>query len=313
MKHFVIFNPGSKDGKSKKKIEKIISLLKENGINFDYKITEKLDDAYQFSKEANLKSYDVIVAVGGDGTINNAINGFYDSDGKIISNASFGVICTGTSPDFCKSYNIPIKINEAIKTIKNNESKPIKLGKINLKKDKSNYSDLTTRYFACCANIGLGATLAINANSGVRKYLGDFLGTFFSLIKTLFIYKPNDFEIIIDNNKKKIKKLFNLSVGKTYYIASGIKVKNDLNEVNKKFYILMVRNLKLTNIFSVIKKIYSGKQFKNDDFINLSYCDQIEIKENNDNPDIEFDGDPTGFLPCKIEEAREPLNIICNL
>jgi YegS/Rv2252/BmrU family lipid kinase len=308
----MIINPGSKDGKSKKNIDRIIKLLQENNINFEYKITKKLNDAFEFSKSANKKSYDVIIAVGGDGTINQVINGFYDQNGKRISRAFLGVIYTGTSPDFCKSYNIPIIIEDSIKTIKKREYKSISIGKIKLSKVK-NINDFHTKYFACCANIGLGAVLAKKASSGIRKFFGDFLGTFMSLISTLCTYKKSSFQIVIDNNKENIENLFNLSVGKTFYIASGIKVNNDLDKNNKNFYLLTVKNLNLFNMFNILRKIYAGKEIKKNNSVSLSYCNKIEVLKNNINPEIEFDGDPAGYLPCVIQEAEDQLDLICNL
>ena len=312
MKYFVIINPGSKNGKSKKNIDKIIYILQKNNIDFEYRITGELNDAYELSKFANKGIYDVIIAVGGDGTINQVINGFYDQNGRRISKALFGVIYTGTSPDFCKSYNIPVKIDKAIETIKKGKYKSIKIGKIKLSKSKNNI-DFYTKYFACCTNIGLGAMLAKKANSGIRRIFGDFSGTFLSLLITLIVYKKSNFQIIVDGKKEELLNLYNLSIGKTYHIASGIKVNNDLKNNHKGFYLLTVKNLNQFNIINVIGKIYSGKIIKNNNFIKISYCDKIEVLKNNKNPGIEFDGDPSGYLPCMIKEAEDHLDLICNL
>lgn len=312
MRHFVIINPGSRDGKSKKLIDITINLLRKSNINFEYKITEELNDAYEFSRFANKRSYNVIIAVGGDGTINQAINGFYDQNGRRISKTLFGVIYTGTSPDFCKSYNIPLKLKNAIEIIKKGKYKSIKIGQIKLSKSK-NSNDFYTKYFACCTNIGLGAMLAKKANSGIRRIFGDFSGTFLSLLITLIVYKKSNFQIIVDDKKEELSNLYNLSIGKTYHIASGIKVNNDLKNNNKGFYLLTVKNLNLFNIINVIGKIYSGKKIKNNNFIKISYCDKIEVLKNNKNPEIEFDGDPSGYLPCMIKEAEDNLDLICKL
>ena len=86
-------------------------------------MTECLHDAYLLSKNANNEGYDVIVAVGGDGTINKVLNGFYDDQGKRISRSRFAVIYTGTSPDFCKSYGIPLDIERAVNFIIRGHSK----------------------------------------------------------------------------------------------------------------------------------------------------------------------------------------------
>lgn len=311
MRYFLIMNPGSKGGKSARKLHKILSILDKNSITYDYKITHSLEDAYTYSVFANKKNYDVIVAIGGDGTINKVINGFYDVFGNKISNAKFAVIYTGTSPDFCKSYHIPTNLYKAIDVMLRQQSKKIKIGKITHKPSSNKHSNLTTNYFACCANFGLGATLAREANSGIRKYLGDNLGTFMSLIKTLLKYSPSDFTVIYDGKQKTLTKVFNLSVGITPFIASGIKVNNKLADTDNLFYILTIKNLEMKNLLSVLKIIYNGKKFVNNHFISLDYFSVVEVANNHINNEVEYDGDPQGFLPCKVEMAKDYLDLIC--
>lgn len=320
MRYFFILNPGSKSGSSRGLFDKIFNILDKEKITYHHVITNSLEDAYTFSKDANLKGYDVIVAVGGDGTINRVLRGFFKEDGKRISKARMGVVYTGTSPDFCKSYGIPTDVDNAVKVIIENRSTIIQVGKITLaKKFMPQYNgkgveygdQFDVRYFACCANIGLGAALARTANSGIRGVLGDYLGTFTALLKTLFRYSPSDFYGIVDGERETLKKVHNISIGRTYYIASGIKVKHDLKENYGVFYRLTVKNMNLWNCLKIIKRVYSGKIIKNDNVTTLDYIRKIEILGNNINPEVEFDGDPGGFLPCSIEMAEEGLNLIC--
>jgi diacylglycerol kinase family enzyme len=316
---FLIMNPGSRGGKSRKIFDTIFCLLKKRDVNYQYKITTSLNDAYNFSVEANRNNYNKILAVGGDGTINQVLNGFYDESGKKISDSKLGIVYTGTSPDFCKSYNIPTEITQAIQVVLDNKYIKIHIGKIILSDNKLDHSseksikhnpDIKTKYFGCCANIGLGATLARYANSGIRKYLGDYAGTFISLMKTLINYKANDFKVVIDGKKQEIKKVYSISIGITKYIASGIKINNSLKYGDGRFYCMLVKNLNLFKIPGLIRKVYSGKSFRNNNYISLSYCRKIEVFYNYSNPEVEFDGDPAGYLPCKIEMAVDPLELL---
>lgn len=321
MKYFIIMNPGSRGGNSRKYFKKIFDILNGQKVHYEYKITASLEDAYRFSADANQKGYDVIAAVGGDGTINRVLNGFYDGRGRRISNSKFAVVYTGTSPDFCKSYNIPVDVEDAVKVLLRNKTNKIQIGKITSAKNYDSelngksieaVEEPQVRYFGCCVNIGLGASLARTANSGIRKKAGDYAGTFLSLIKTLADYKPGDFTTRRDNGpEERIEKVYSISIGKTFYIASGIKVKNNLEHGDGRFYNLTVKNIKMWDWMDVFKKIYSGKQFVNNNVIYLDYSRAIEIYGNSQNPEIEFDGDPAGYLPCKIEMAEEPLDIIC--
>ena len=316
---YLIMNPGARGGKSRKKFSRIFQLLDQANISYEFKTTNSIKDAYLYSVEANKNDYDIIVAVGGDGTINAVLNGFYDTSGRRISNSRLAVIYTGTSPDFCKSYNIPTTLNQAVQILIYGKSVKIDVGKITLSGAKA--SELKNkgisynwngniRYFGCCTNIGLGATLARYANSGIRKYLGDFAGTFVSLIRILFTYKANDYTVIVDGKKDKITNLYNISIGRTKYIASGIKVHNTLKVGDGRFYCLTVQKLNFFKIPDLIRKVYIGNPFRNNNHISLFYCRTIEIYGNDRNTEVEFDGDPSGYLPCKIEMAENQLDLL---
>jgi diacylglycerol kinase (ATP) len=318
MKYFLICNPGSRHGTSRKKFKKIFHLLAKEQISYDYKLTTELSQAKKLAAEANLMGYDVIVAVGGDGTINQVINGFYDLNGKRISRAAMGIIYTGTSPDFCKNYKIPVNINKAVKTLLNNHRLPVQIGRITysankitsiIKNSKTSRADQHTAYFGCCANIGLGASLARQANNGIRKYFGDLCGTFLSLLKTLASYEAEDLIIWRDKKKTRLKQVYNISLGITKYIASGIKVENNLQMGDQRFYCLIIKKLTMSRLPMVLKMIYSGNPIENNEIISLEYGKSIEI-HGSINTEVEFDGDPAGFLPCRIEMAQDPLELI---
>ncbi len=320
MRYFFILNPGSKSGKSRKRFETIIDLFDEARIDYCYEVTKSLEDATKLSIYANNEGYDVIVAVGGDGTINRVLNGFFDGDGNRISKAKMGVVYTGTSPDFCKSYGIPVDMEEAVKLVLEDKSSKIRIGRIVLSNSYSKQydnkivdgsGDFCTRYFACCVNIGLGAALARRANSGIRGIVGDYAGTFFALIRTLFTYRPVEFTLVSDGNRQRESRVYNISIGRTFYIASGIKVANSLTHNDNGFYNMTVKNMNIGNWLKTINRVYSGKKICNDETLSLEYGNVIEVLGNNECPEIEFDGDPGGFLPCRIDMAAHCLDLIC--
>ncbi len=307
MKTILIINPYSRSGKSAKLAEKIITYLRQKDFSFEIAYLSNFDDAYYLSRKANIEHFDQIVAVGGDGTINKVLNGFFDENGSRISEAAFGVIYTGTSPDFCKSYKIPTNIYKASDIIINPKILEITIGKITYQ-NTDNKTEI--RYFACCANIGLGASLARKANSGIRAWAGDFGGTLISLISILTNYRGTDYQIVKDGVKEVYPNVINLSLGITSHIASGIKVYKNPEIADDKFYVLKASNISFSNIFNLLKLAYSGKEFKNRDYLSLDYCSEIRIDYNNIHPDVEFDGDPAGCLPCKIEMAKDKLSIL---
>lgn len=319
MRYYFILNPGSRGGRSKKAFKRLFQLLDDSAINYEHAVSKNIDEIYTQSARANNAGYDVVVAVGGDGTINAVLNGFFDASGKRFSNSRLGIIYTGTSPDFNKSYNIPVKMTEAVSTLLKNYSIPICVGKLThaTKPDPENeglrisdIDDAETKYFGCCTNAGIGASLARKANSGIRKYLGDFLGTLLSMFATVASYRPNIFQTVMDGENVLFFKSYSISIGRTRYIASGIKVENELKADDPRFYCLISKNIRLFDIPPSIHKVYKGKQILTSRTFHFEYLKTMEILGNSKNPEVEIDGDPVGFLPCKIEVAEDLLDLI---
>lgn len=311
MKYLLVFNPGSHSGKSRKRLVRLRKLLTEAGIDYELRETRSLGDAVIYSREANEMGYDAVVAVGGDGTINGVINGFYNNAGRRISKAKFGVIYTGTSPDFCNSYNIPLQIEEAVARFVDPVVIRIPVGEIVLKDsaDPLTSSDVV-KYFGCCANIGLGAALARKANGGIRKLVGDFPGTLVSLIILLFRYRANTFTRVMDGKEEKVDHMYNTSVGITPFIASGIKMVMAGGGPEGHLYHMTVKKISFANVVPMLRKVYAGKPFSNTGYLSVGWCREAEFRDNKQNPEVEFDGDPAGYLPCRIKLAEEPLDLI---
>ncbi|NUN10773.1 MAG: diacylglycerol kinase [Ignavibacteriaceae bacterium] len=312
MRTLLIVNPYSRNGRSGKLTRRAMNYLTSKGCSFDYAEVKEFDDAYKLSVKANREGIENIIAVGGDGTINKVLNGFYDEQGRRVSGSRFGVIHTGTSPDFCKSYGIPLGIEEAAAAVISESRREIPIGKIELKSSPGDSSagNTSVRYFACCANIGLGAKLARAAGGGIRKYLGDAFGTFVSLAGILATYRGTGYEVNTENGNTTPEKVFNISVGITNYIASGLKVYRDPAIADNMFYMMTVAGINLSNAGAMLKKVYAGKPFTNTAYLHLDYTGYAEITTESANDEVEFDGDPAGHLPCRIEMAKEKLTLL---
>jgi diacylglycerol kinase family enzyme len=316
MRYCFIVNPQARNGRSVRILNQLTAEIKRHGLAYDFLRADGLAHARQLSVEANRDGYEVIVAVGGDGTINRVINGFYDAQGKRLSPARLGVVHTGTSPDLCRSYSIPTDIATAVATLVKGVVRPISIGRIMFAAESDDHSSMdrlsksTPAYFACCANIGLGAQLARLANGGIRKYAGDFLGTLVSLLRVITGYRPHHLQVTLDGQQKTVTQSYNISVGKTFYIASGIKVRHSLREQDNRFYVLSVSHLSCARLIPVLWSLYSGRPITRSNYLSLDYALDITLSAGKESTDVEFDGDPAGHCPCHIDTATDPLDLI---
>lgn len=309
MSYYFIINPGSRHRRAGRFMPILFSELKKRKIDYTFKLTSNLEDAYRFSREANEQGYEVVAAIGGDGTINKVLGGFYDNQGKRISKARLGVIHTGTSPDFCKSYGIPTTPALALQTLLRGHSKQISVARI---EHNTKSGELKTGYFACCASLGMGAMVAQKSNSGYRKYLGDSLGTFCSIMLSLCGFKASDLCLLCDGEKILVKDNVNTFIGKTRFIASGLKVSHNLSNDDERLYVLSVQSLTLSSLVPVLKALYSGNTTINNKSLSFSYARTIEVLGGKNNQELEYDGDPQGLLPCRISIATDKLELIAD-
>ena len=75
---------------------------------------------------------------------------------------------------------------------------------------------------------------------------------------------------------------------------------------------MLIQNIKFWQLPQLLKTLYSGQEIENNNIIQLEYGTSIEIYGNEYNPEVECDGDPIGYLPCKIKQAEEKLDLLCD-
>ncbi len=309
MKYSFIVNLHSRNGRGRNRLAALREQIRRRGLRHELVCCETFDQARQLSRQAALAGCDVVVAVGGDGTINRVLNGLFDADGHRLCGARLGVVHIGTSPDFCRSYGVPTELGAAMEALCSGESRAIPVGRVTYTTEDGLENGRPSQFFGCCANIGLGAALARLANGGIRKYAGDFLGTLLSLLRLLPRYRPQTVPMALDGRARRISGVYNVAVGKTAYIASGIKVSHALGPHDDRFYVLCARNLAWSNVARMLRALYSGRPIVSDANLWLEYARRVEFGPVQGGAEVEFDGDPAGQCPCRIQTAPEPVEL----
>jgi diacylglycerol kinase (ATP) len=176
-----IVNPVAGANTSHKKWQLIISLLKHLGIHFDYQYTEGAGHAIELAKNAAFDGYGRIVAVGGDGTVNEVANGILGSVNP--QDTLLGVISTGTGSDFIRSAGIPRDYVKACSNLTGSHSITVDAGIVECQKK----GKTVRRYFVNTAGIGLDAAVVANVEK-LPKNFGGTIPYLFGLVRTLFTY-----------------------------------------------------------------------------------------------------------------------------
>ncbi len=283
----------SRFGKGRKLWPVMLDRLRKSKVDFGQMETEYPGHATEIAAA----NEEIAVAVGGDGMINEVINGVMQRE----KNRIMGVLYSGTSPDFCKFHNLPVEPGKAVDVILSERSSKIDLVQIEYK-DKSGKA--ATGYFGCSSNIGLGSDVADFSNK-YRKYFGDRLGTLFGLIKALLVNKPHDLDVMVDGEKQSLKSCIHIMIIKNPYIASGIKVGLDISADDGKAYVLAIMAKGKMGLLKLLPEFYKGdlftlKKLEVEGKLWLSEFVKLEVYGSG-SVKVEFDGDSKGYLPVKAK------------
>ncbi|MDD3276062.1 MAG: diacylglycerol kinase family protein [Kiritimatiellales bacterium] len=295
----LIKNPSSRSGKGRRLWPIWEDELHNRGIVFESVITEQTGDAFQAGKTAT--GARILVAVGGDGTINEVLDGIIQSNNPDLS---LGVLYAGTSPDFCRFHGIPTEPHKAIQCLLSQKPKKVDVIRIHyMKRDGIQH----TASFACGCNIGLGASVANFANHW-RKRFGDTLGTGWGVVHSIVRTQPVDLLLEIDGVQKQIKQVNNLSILKNPHIASGLKLNVDLQPDDGKMLLVAIHGQTRKGLCALLPAFYSGEA-ADSTAVFMQSCSTISVHSPAQQA-VEFDGDDRGFLPIIAQILPRALQLI---
>ena len=165
--HLLIVNPRSARGATGRLWSRAERRLRAILPSFHTAFTKSPGDATRLAAEA-VGRYQVIVAMGGDGTTNEVVNGLVGQDGAVPSGVALGVIPAGTGSDFLRSFGVPRSLKGSAGVIARGQRHDVDVGRTRF---LSFDGAATTRYFINAAEVGLGA-VACQAVNRSSKRLG---------------------------------------------------------------------------------------------------------------------------------------------
>jgi YegS/Rv2252/BmrU family lipid kinase len=176
----IIVNPAAGSGSGARALPRIQQLLAETGLDSDLVCTERTGQGIDLAQEAALAGFDVVVAAGGDGTVNEVINGLMSARQAGGPSPALGVLCVGRGNDFAASVSIPYGLEQGLQALVDDYRRTIDVGRVS----GGLFPD--GRYFGNCVGVGFDAITTIEVSKLPR--LGGFLSFFVAVLKTIFIY-----------------------------------------------------------------------------------------------------------------------------
>lgn len=254
-----IVNPVSGNGKTRRILPRLVGVAKKLGVNFDLQLTQAPEHATELATEHSAE-FDVVVAVGGDGTVNEV------AAGALRCEKVMGVIPTGTGNDFARAVGKLKSLQDYIRRIIEGGIKLIDVGTVQIDKQEL--------LFVNGVGIGFDAEVAreslnVHRLKGIYRYL-------YALVKTLSKYKAGRMRIEV-NDSVIDEKTFLIAIGNGVSAGGGFLLTPHAVLDDGLLDACIVKDLSISRIIQVLPSVLNGTHAKYPE-VSMLRTDKMRIK-----------------------------------
>lgn len=302
---FVILNPHAGSGRGQKDRAEILKSLSKSDIRYQLAISEFPKHTIQLTTQAITDGYRNLIVAGGDGTLNEAVNGIFSQNICSPGEITIGVIPVGTGNDWIKTFGIPNNYRAAAKIIKTGHTMRQDVGRITFNENETDRK----WYFANMAGFGFDAMVADKTNNlknkgknGVSLYLQALGSSFwnFQTAKTRLIIDGQEIEDLI----------FSVSIGIGKFNGGGMMQAPGAVPDKGLFQVTIIRKIGLFGILQNLAGLYSGAFIK-DRRVSTYSARHISISAAHPVAG-EADGEILGNHEFEIDMDSQKLSVIFN-
>jgi len=294
LKITVVVNPTAANGITAKRWPEIAALMKKEGLSFDTLMTAAPEHATELTRQALQKGCDLVVSVGGDGTHNEVVNGFFTPDGPVRPEAQLGFISMGTGSDLIKTLQIPKEPAAAIKHLLESPPREIDVGRLSF---MSYRGGKEIRYFINIAGLGLDGDTVDRVNR-TSKALGGFVSFLWGTMASLLLYRNQEMAIIVDAKPVFDGPVTVVAVANGRYFGGGMCIAPHAQMADGLFDIIIMHSLTKPNFIVNLPKVYRGSHLTHPNCIALR---GQKVTVQTEQALLNLDGEQPGRGPVEVE------------
>jgi len=271
---------------------------------FQAHLTAGPGDATMLARNALREGAEQVVCVGGDGTLNEVVNGFMENNSPIRPEAMLGFIPRGTGCDFIKTAPIPVELNRALDVIIEAHTHSIDLGRLEY---IDHHGHPSTRYFHNITSFGLGGEVDERVNR-TTKIFGGFVSFIWSTLISILIYNKKRIHLKVDNCFDQTVMIWNVVVANGQYHGGGMWVATSAVMDDGLFHVTIIGDFSLAGVFWNLPKLYNGK------LLQLKKVKSLVGKRVEASSEqqvlLDMDGEQPGQLPAVIDIVPKAVRFI---
>ncbi len=285
----LIVNPTAGANGTARKWPHIQSLLNNSGLRFEYDVTEAPGQARELAATAAGKGCEMVVAVGGDGTINEVVNGLHDAGNA--SEVLLGIISTGTGSDFIRTLGLSRNYQEACRRLINPGKLKVDAGVI----EYTSRGQTEKRVFVNFAGLGFAAEI-VKATTLKFKTLSAMPAYLLGLLTTLISYRNKEISLRIDGELIS-RKVCTVLMNNGKYSGGGMFAAPEADLSDGLLDVVIIGDLSKADLLWSLPRLYRGTHLTHPK-VTLKKARVIEI-QSAEGMTLQADGELLGELPAR--------------
>jgi YegS/Rv2252/BmrU family lipid kinase len=299
-------NPKAGSGAGARRLPAILRELENAGATAEPAETSGPGDAARLVREAHGDGIDCVAIVGGDGTLNEAVQAFIDPEGDPVDGPVLGVIPSGTGGDFRRTFGLGPSLEEAVARLLASPPRPIDLGILKL---TSIDGRPLRRAFLNVTSFGISGLTDRIVNTS-PKWMGGRAAFFLGALRASLVYRNLPVRVLVDGAPLFEGPVFNVALANGRFFGGGMRVAPDADPADGLLDVVAMCDLSWLESFALSRHIYRGSHLSAEGVLSARARElTAEPLVDREEVLIDMDGETPGRLPLSARVAPAALRI----
>jgi YegS/Rv2252/BmrU family lipid kinase len=294
-----LVNPASDNGLTGKRWPELAHRAAGLGLAGETLFSERPGHLIELAERASRDGAELVVAVGGDGTVNEAVNGLLLAGGS----TELATIAIGTGLDFVRTYGIPARFEDAVRTARDGKTRTIDVGRVTYQAWDGSGAE---RYVANVGSVGMSAAVAQRAN-GMSKVAGGRATFFYALVRVFLEWKNTLVSVDLASGERREGRMHDVIVANGQYHGGAMWLAPEAQPDDGLFDVILIGDITKRDFMTTAPKIYKGTYLSHPK-VELLRSSTVAVDAPERLP-IELDGEQVGTTPVRFEVVPGALRV----
>jgi YegS/Rv2252/BmrU family lipid kinase len=282
-----LVNPASANGTTGREWDELYRRARDLGLQGEVFLSSKPGDLTHAARDADAEQ---LVVVGGDGSLNEVVNGRRD--------LPVAMIARGTGMDFVRTHGIPTTLEDAVHVAREGELQTIDLGRVSFREG--------VRWFANVASVGMSGAVALRANS-MSKALGGRVTFYAALVREFLGWRNSEVTVRLEDGISRQGRMHDVIVANGQWHGGGMWLAPEARADDGRFDVVLIGDITKLDFATTSPKLYKGTYLAHPKVEHLRSA-TVAVDAPVPLP-IETDGEVAGTTPARFEIVPQALRV----